>query len=119
MDIIEKLESIILQFADYERKARLELLDKRRIDIEDSVFRAYGILKNCRLIGSRESIEHIMTIRMGIALKLIDFPISRITALLMLTQKSHIQQLLKNRKLGIGTKMIDYIRAEIIRETLA
>ena len=115
-EILEKLENITLQLVDYERKAREEMVEKRRIELEDMVFRAYGLLKYCKSISAREAIEHLSSIRMGIALGWIDLSMETVTALFFLTQKAHIQQLIGSQETAADTKYIDYIRAKMIRE---
>ena len=41
-----------------------------------------------------------------------------ITALLFLSQKSHIQRVLQSQADAVDSKLIDYTRAKIIREAL-
>ena len=36
-DILEKLEGVALQLVNYERKAREEMIEQRRVDVEDSI----------------------------------------------------------------------------------
>ncbi|RKX79983.1 MAG: hypothetical protein DRP87_01140 [Spirochaetes bacterium] len=117
-EIIEKLENITLQVVNYERKAREEMLRQRRVEVEDRVFRAYGILTNCRSISSSEAIELIGALRAGVALGILDLPLELITSLLILTQKAHIQYLLESREAGVETGDIDFVRAKMIRESI-
>ena len=61
-------------------------MEKRRVDIEDRVFRAWGLLTHCRYVSLREAIEALSALRLGVALGLIttvDAP--TITALLFLS----------------------------------
>ena len=117
-EIQEKLENITRQIVNYERKAREDLLEKRRVEIEDEVFRAYGILTNCRTLSSREAIELISGLRLGVSLGIMDFPLERITAALFLTQKAHIQQAIQSQETGADTTLIDYTRAQLVQESL-
>src|SRR6185295_19658329 len=49
--ILQELENeIIPQVVEYERVARKTLLSKRRIGLEDQVFRAMGLLCSARLL---------------------------------------------------------------------
>ncbi len=117
-EILEKLESVGAQIVNYERKAREEMVSKQRVDIEDRVYRAFGILRYCRSISAREAIEHLSALRLGAALGWIKLPLERITALLFLTQKSHMQQLIDSQETGADTKLIDYTRANMIKEAI-
>ncbi|HVP18019.1 MAG TPA: hypothetical protein VMU36_03425, partial [Spirochaetia bacterium] len=118
-EIIGNLGRIAVQLAGYENRTREELMDKRRVDIEDRVFRAWGMLIWCRYLTHREAIESLSALRLGVALGLltaIDAP--TITALLFLSQKSHIQRVLQTQSEAVDGKLIDYTRAKIIREAL-
>jgi protein arginine kinase len=118
-EIIGNLGRIAVQLAGYENRTREELMEKRRVDIEDRVFRAWGLLTHCRYVSLRESIEALSALRLGVALGLIstvDAP--TITAMLFLSQKSHIQRVLQTQAEAVDGKLIDYTRAKIIREAL-
>src|SRR5690606_29200911 len=65
-DIIQKLRGIVLQIITKERYAMLGLLNNRKVEIEDKVFRSLGILQNSRIISSKESMELLSNVRMGI-----------------------------------------------------
>jgi protein-arginine kinase len=70
-------------------------------------------------VSLRESIDALSALRLGVCLGLIakvDAP--TITALLFLSQKSHIQRVLQAQQDSADSKLIDYTRAKIIREAL-
>jgi protein arginine kinase len=118
-EIVGNLGRIAVQLAGYENRTREELMDKRRMDIEDRVFRSWGLLSSCRYLTLREAIESLSALRLGVNLGLItalDAP--TITALLFLSQKSHIQRVLQTQAEPTDSKLIDYTRAKIIREAL-
>jgi protein arginine kinase len=119
-EIIGNLGRIAVQLAGYENRTREELMEKRRVDIEDRVYRAWGLLTWCRYLTHREAIEALSALRLGVALGLVasvDSP--TITALLYLSQKSHIQRVLQSHADAADGKLIDYTRAKIIRDTLS
>ncbi len=118
-EIIGNLGRIAAQLAGYENRTREELMEKRRVDIEDRVFRAWGLLTHCRYVSLREAIEALSALRLGVALGLITtVDASTITAMLFLAQKSHIQRVLQTQAEAVDSKLIDYTRAKIIREAL-
>ena len=117
-EIIEKLENITKQIVHYERRAREEMIEKRRVDTEDRIFRAVGILKYCRYLPAREAIELISSLRLGSALGWLKMPIELLTSLLFRTQKSHIQKRISSKEMGADSKYIDYVRAQVVRDTL-
>jgi protein arginine kinase len=118
-EIIANLGRIAAQLIGYENKTREELMEKRRVDIEDRVFRAWGLLTHCRYISAREAVENLSSLRLGVCLGLIDAVASpSVTAMLFLSQKSHIQKLLQNQHDTMDGKLIDYTRAKMIRDAL-
>ncbi len=117
-DLIDKLENLAIQIAGYENKARSELLEKKRTETEDYVYRAYGLLTNCRLLSSNEAINNLSALRMGIALGLIDLPLEICSALLFLSQKSHIQSMITDKDSFADETMIDFTRAEYVKTAI-
>lgn len=66
-DILHLLEAEILpRVVEYERIARRELLAKRRIPMEDQVWRAMGILTNARLLATEEAMQALSLLRLGV-----------------------------------------------------
>lgn len=118
-EIIGNLGRIAVQLAGYENRTREELMEKRRVDIEDRVYRAWGLLTWCRYLTHREAVDALSALRLGVSLGLIStVDVSTITALLFLSQKSHLQRVLQSHADATDGKLIDYTRAKIIREAL-
>jgi protein arginine kinase len=118
-DIIEKLNAITEQLVGYEKKAREELLEAGYLEVEDIVFRAYGLLTNARVMSSKEAVNLLSSLRLGIALGFIDtIPLHVITALFFLTQKSHVLNSLGISSDDFDDSMINAQRAVIIRNAL-
>ncbi len=117
-EIIEKLENLGIQLVHYERKAREELLAGRAVDIEDLVYRAWGILTNCRRISAKEAIELLATLRFGAVMGILDVPVETVTALQFVTQKAHIQHYLKSGEDDIEADQVDITRAGVIQAML-
>jgi protein arginine kinase len=118
-EIIGNLARIAAQLIGYENRTREELMEKRRVDIEDRVFRALGILTHCRYISAREAVENLSSLKLGVCLGLIDAVDNpSVTALMFLCQKSHMQRLLQNQHDTADSKLVDYTRAKLIRESL-
>jgi protein arginine kinase len=118
-EIVETVQSTAVSLMDYERKARAEMLKSRRVELEDSVFRAYGQLSQCRLISSKEAIELLAKVRLGISLGILSSPgLETATALMILSQKSHIQKMLDTSGDETDNKLVDYTRAKLLRRAL-
>ncbi len=89
--IIEKLESIAKQIIKLERDLRENFLKERKAEIEDSVYRAYGILKYAKRISSEECSKLLSTVKLGICLGLIDkTDLKKINELIITTEPYHI-----------------------------
>ena len=69
-NIINNLKGITEKLIDQERQAR-KLLGKNEIEIEDLVYRKYGILINARKLKWDEALELLSNVKMGVDLGLI------------------------------------------------
>ncbi len=114
-DIIRKVEAISTQIIYRESLARRKALQENELLIEDKIFRAYGILKNSRILELKESMDHLSALRVGIYLELLDIEKKTLDDLTMMTQNANIVKQL-NR---IDINEINKKRAELFREQLA
>ena len=112
--IIEKLKRVIYQVIDKEREVRAFLLSNREKELEDRVFRSLGIVKNARIMSSKEAMAHISNIRLGLETDMIDDLTYRdITELIISIQPANIQMICGEELSKIDR---DCKRAELIRE---
>lgn len=65
-DIIENLNSIIIQIMKQERKRREYMLTNNYNEIEDQIYRAYGILRYTKQITSSDSMAFLSLLKLGI-----------------------------------------------------
>jgi len=119
-EIIENMLNTINPIINQERKARLELLNHNKIELEDRIFRAYGILKHSRMITFKEAIEHLSFLRMGVCQGVIDnITLESITHLFFLLKDAHIKKLIRKfDAIEKDEKFINKIRAKMIRDIL-
>ena len=68
--IINNLKAIIEKLVEQERQAR-KLLGKNQIELEDMIYRKYGILVNARKLRWEEAFDFLSDVKMGIDLGLI------------------------------------------------
>ena len=114
--VVKRITATAKKLIEIERKARYELLEKDSIKLEDSVFRALGILKNARIISSLESMDLLSTLRLGRELEFIkDFSRLAINQLMVLVQPAHLQKIYNE---DLSAQERDIVRAEFIRENL-
>ena len=111
---IANLKSIVLQLVSQERAAAAELVKKPAE--EDKIFRAYGILKNARLLSTNEFMELISIVRLGATKGLFDIPIEKINELIVSMQPATISA---SNPEAATPALRDAYRAKVVREALA
>lgn len=115
-ELIDNLSSVVKQIKDQELEARELLLKKHRLSLEDSIWRAFGILKNARLINSKEALSHLSMLSLGLDMGIIkNIKRETINNLFTIIQPAHLQKI-ENKTLKEEER--DYIRAMILREKL-
>jgi protein arginine kinase len=67
-EIIENLEAVAAKVIETERQARQHLVSESRLQLEDRIGRAYGILSSARVISSEEAMRLLSDVRFGIAM---------------------------------------------------
>lgn len=113
--VISNLKNVVSYVMSQESKAR-QLLLKTDVLFEDSIFRAYGILKNSRYITYKEAIEHLSKVRVGISLKLItEIDLKTINRLITECNSSVLKIILKQDldEYSENIERAKYLRKEI------
>jgi protein arginine kinase len=115
-EIADAVASIAGQLVDYERKARGYLMEHLRTETEDKVFRSLALLRGARLLSSDEAINLLATVRLGIALGIInELRLADVSRLMTLVRPANLQALLGET---LDANARDERRATFIRETL-
>jgi protein arginine kinase len=116
-DIVEDLKSVVRQLIEQERMAREALVKTSNIQLEDRIFRSYGILTNSRIIESKEAAQCLSDVRLGIDLGYIkDVPRNILNELMILTQPGFLQRYAGG---ALRPHERDIRRAALIRERLS
>src|SRR6516162_1465941 len=114
--IIDRLNKVIETLIQRENQARENLLATKRTTLMDQVGRAYGILTHAYSISSKEALNLLSVIRLGIDLGF--FPEEGrilINSLLMETQPAHLQHQSQQK---LAAEERDALRADIVRGKL-
>src|SRR6201982_2286338 len=114
--IIDRLNKVIETLIQRENQARTNLLDTRRTMLMDQVGRAYGILNYSYSISSKDALNLLSVLRLGIDLGF--FPEKGrivINSLLMETQPAHLQHQSQQK---LAAEERDSLRADIVRAKL-
>ncbi len=115
-EVIGNISSILPQIISFEHKIRKELLSSKREVLEDKVWRAYGALANARVISSKETMETLSLVRLGVTTDLVGhLEIHHVNELFLFTQPGHLQ---KVEGQELDSKERDIVRATQVREYL-
>lgn len=109
-------EKTIPKIVEYEWAARDSLAQERPQQLDDKVWRAYGILCNARCISSEETLARLSPIRMGICLgRFNEFDMTTLNEVFLHTQPAHLQKI-HGEPLDGAERSI--VRADYIRDRL-
>ncbi len=115
-EIINNLNSIVVQVIKQERKRREFLLANNYDEIEDQVYRSYGVLKYTRQINSKDAMTLLAQIKFGADTGIIKFSGEfHIYEMMMAIQPYFLQ--CQNGKY-VGSNVRDKLRAEYLNANL-
>lgn len=115
-DIVDRLNKVLLQIIEHEENARGVLMEKKPKMVFNHIGRAYGILANAHSISSKETMNLLSLLRLGVDLGL--FPgteKSLIDELFITTQPAHLQKQFSEK---LGAEERDVLRSDMLRERL-
>lgn len=110
---IENLKTITLQLAAQERTARAELI--KNIEVQDEVFRAYGLLKSARILSTKEFMALVSKVRLGAVSGLLKIKPETVNELMISMQPATINA---NTGKTLTTRERDIERANMVRERM-
>src|SRR5438046_3377581 len=115
-EIINRLSNMIETIIEKEHNARQILLQKKPNTLLDQIGRAYGVLTYAHTMASKEALNLLSVIKLG--MDLVAFPEDQrlqIDELFIETQPAHLQ---KSSQQKLNAEERDHLRAQIIRERL-
>ncbi len=114
-EIVKNLKLITEKIIEQERLAR-KILAKDEIELEDKIYRSYGILANCKKISSEEARDLLSNIKlgtdMGIIKELNDLKVKKLE---LYTKPANLQKYLGEE---IDEYKRDIRRAEVIKQII-
>src|SRR5713101_3811797 len=114
--IVERLEKVLGQIIEHEENARGTLLEKKSKVVYNHIGRAYGILANAHSISSKETMNLLSLMRLGVDMGL--FPgVDRwlVDELFIITQPAHLQKRFSEK---LSAEERDLLRADMVRKRL-
>src|SRR5436189_3339874 len=114
--IVERLEKVLGQIIEHEENARGTLLEKKPKMVYNHIGRAYGILANAHSISSKETMNLLSLMRLGVDIGLFrGVDRALVDELFILTQPAHLQ---KQHSEKLSAEERDLLRADMMRERL-
>ena len=115
-EIVERLSKVLAQIIDHEENARATLIEKKPKVVYNNIGRAYGTLANAHSISSKETMNLLSLMRLGVDLEMFpDLDRSLIDELFVITQPAHLQKQFAEK---LGADERDLVRADMLRERL-
>ena len=113
--IISNVEKIVNSIISQEKKAR-NVLEEDKINFEDKVMRALGVLKYARRIDTKEAEKNISLVRLGIEREIIkDIDVNKLQKISVNIYPNMLKLELKE---DMDEEKRDEMRAKYIREEL-
>lgn len=116
-ETLEKIERILDQIVEKERQAQERLWSENRSLVEDRVYRAYGLLSHARIISTKEALELLSQVRLGLNLGLFGgITYSGMSDVIIALRPAHL-----SRRVGrsLSTAERDVERARLLRSWIA
>src|SRR5258708_3779520 len=114
--IVERLEKVLAQIIEHEENARGSLLEKKAKMVYNHIGRAYGILANAHSISSKETMNLLSLMRLGVDLGLFpEVDRSLVDELFIITQPAHLQKQFSHK---LSAEERHLLRSDMVRERL-
>jgi len=115
-DIVERLNKVLAQLIEHEENARASLLEKKAKTVFNHIGRAYGVLANAHSISSKETMNLLSLMRLGVDLgHFAGTDRALVDELFILTQPAHLQKRYSEK---LSAEERDFLRADMLRERL-
>lgn len=114
-DIIQNIKVVTEKLIEQERNAR-KFLDKDKISLEDTIYRSYGLLTNCRKITLEETEKLLSNVKIGTDLGILpELTDSKIQKMYLYTKPANMQKYLGEQYEAFER---DIKRAEVIKNII-
>ena len=114
-ELISAVTAVGHQLTDMENVLREKALATSRVTLEDTVFRAWGLMQYARVMPLNEFFKHWSGVRLGADLGLLPVKAATLDAMLEQAQDANLQSLAESPLTGL---QLDAKRAECIRAML-
>jgi len=116
-EIVERLLKVGMEVVEHERNARDRLMEDRQTYVLDYVDRALGLLRHARLLNSREALDLLAALRLGVELGVVrGLSLADLSESMLLTQPGHLQKIHHD---DLQPEARDELRARLIKSRMA
>ena len=115
-EIISTVSAVGHQLTDMELALRDKSLRATRAQLEDSIFRAWGLMKHARILPLNEFFKHWSGVRLGASMGLLSVSLETHDAMLDQMQEAHLRAYAQKPLEGIA---LDELRAARVRRMLS
>ncbi|WFB34909.1 protein arginine kinase [Kiritimatiellota bacterium B12222] len=117
IDLMQDIQEVVKEVIGHEQNARLRLAESKQAWLKDRVGRAFGVLQNAHVLASKEALDLLAMVRLGLALELLEWDEGhQVEQLMVDVRPAHLQKC-ANEKLDAEKR--DIFRAEWVRSRLA
>jgi protein arginine kinase len=115
-DILDNLMAVVNQVINQEELSRKHMLESYKYELKDKIFRSLGLLKTAVLLDSKECLNLLSNVRMGVEMGIIK-DVSRVVlnSLLVEIQPATLQQIFGKE---LSNKEKNFNRANLVRERM-
>lgn len=117
LKLIDKITQIVDQIIDKEKNTRALLKKNNKEELEDEIYRAYGVLTNARSMSTDEAMKLISFVKLGKEIEIIEKVQNKDLYDLMIKAQPNNILSIANGELSVKER--DIKRAELIRNELS
>ena len=115
-DLLQHLEQIVQEIVEHEKNARWRLFEASEELVRDRAGRALGVLSNAHLMASKEALDLLSDLRLGIDMGVVSFKRKElVNDLLLCVQPGHLQAFHGH---ALAARERDVARAAYVRERI-
>ena len=114
-ELISTVTAVGHQLTDMENVLREKTFATSRVTLEDTIFRAWGLMKYARILPLKEFFKHWSGVRLGAEMGLLPVPVAEMDAMLEQCQDANLQSMAETSLSGIA---LDAKRALYVRKKL-
>lgn len=115
-EIVERLNKVALQIIEAEQNARAAQLEKKPRQLFNQIGRAFGALSQAHVIASKETMNQLSLLRLGVDLGMFEgVSKARVDELFLISQPWHLQA---SHPEKLDAEQRDALRAELLRNRM-